>query len=738
MPSPWRLLIVEDSEADYLLLADNLRRQGFAALTERVATAAGLQAALDRQPWEAVLSDFNLPQFSALEALPLVKATDPDLPFLIVSGGIGEEAAVAAMRAGAHDFLSKQHLARLGVSLAREIGDAEQRRARRTAEAEQGRLTTDLDRALAESELLNQIVTTAAGQDNLEQMLTTALQHLRRVVAFTGGSIALLEQNTLTIHAAYGPFAAQALGQRLVRRPGNRSWGVVETGQSFLSPDVLAQGYQPTTPIRAYLAVPLTWHGRTYGLLEIDSTEANAFTPADLALTQKVAARLSGPVELAYRVAAERSARQAEQVASDRVHRLHRLGAALAGALLPEHVAEVAVAQGLEAMSAAAGIMWRVATDPPGLEVVRSVNYPAAVQQATARMSLDLDAPGPEVTRTRQAIWLESAAAQAARYPARAHLARATGYEALVYLPLAVTDSVLGVIAFSFAHVHPFTPDEQAFLLALARQIAQALERAGMYAELEARVVERTAALHTSNAALQREITERRLAEAELEHSRDVLRDLSARLQAVREEERTRIAYRIHDDLGQQLAGLKMDLAWLTRQMTALTPAPAVAEKLTAMGQLIDSMVGTVRVITTDLRPGLLDDFGLPAALEWQLQEFQEQTGIQAEFRGASELPLDQERATALFRIVQEALNNVAWHAQADRVIVALEVQAGQVQLAVLDNGRGVSTGLLASPKSLGLLGMRERARRLGGDLEIKNRAGGGTQVLIHVPTQPT
>lgn len=157
-----------------------------------------------------------------------------------------------------------------------------------------------LDRSLRETELLNAIASSASGETNLERILSSALEQLQAVLPFTGGSIALVDGDDLVIRAAAGTFAHQAHGQRL-RRGVGRAWQVVQTGEPFLSDDVQAEGARPTTDIRSYLAVPLIWAGRAFGLLEIDSTEAGAFRTADVDLLRRVAALLSGPVQLALR-----------------------------------------------------------------------------------------------------------------------------------------------------------------------------------------------------------------------------------------------------------------------------------------------------------------------------------------------------------------------------------------------------------------------------------------------------
>ena len=194
----------------------------------------------------------------------------------------------------------------------------------------------------------------------------------------------------------------------------------------------------------------------------------------------------------------------------------------------------------------------------------------------------------------------------------------------------------------------------------------------------------------------------------------DELRELSEALLSMREEERTRISHAIHDELGQALTGLKMDVAWLQRHLGQ--DQTTLREKTRAMSDLIDATVQTVRQIAAELRPGVLDDVGLVAAVEWQLQEFQTRTGIQCQLTGVVEKSaLDADLSTAAFRIFQEALTNVARHAQASRLKVNLEETATHLTLQIRDSGRGISDGEINHPKSIGLLGMRERARQRGG-----------------------
>jgi PAS domain S-box-containing protein len=234
------------------------------------------------------------------------------------------------------------------------------------------------------------------------------------------------------------------------------------------------------------------------------------------------------------------------------------------------------------------------------------------------------------------------------------------------------------------------------------------------------------------------DITDRKRAQEALLNSRNQLAALAVRLESVREEERTRIALEVHDVLGQALTGLKLDVAWAHKRITGSNePAQhaAVLARLASAQELLDSTIQSVRDIATTLRPGVLDEIGLEAAVEWQAREFQNRTGIvcNTTIRPRS-MALNPEQSTALFRILQEILTNVARHAQATNVDIRLEQSGEQVSLQVGDNGRGISGVEQSGPKSFGLLGMRLRAQQQGGSFNIHGTSGTGTTVTVSIP----
>ena len=250
---------------------------------------------------------------------------------------------------------------------------------------------------------------------------------------------------------------------------------------------------------------------------------------------------------------------------------------------------------------------------------------------------------------------------------------------------------------------------------------------------LERSVEQRTAVLDRVNQELRTEIAERQRAEDQFKASVEQLRSLAARLQSVREEERTSIAREIHDELGQSCTALKMDLALIGHKLTKRQIQ--LRAKIDSSTRLVDEMIGTLRRIASELRPRTLDDLGLNAALEGQAHEFQSRTGIPCHITFPEEpLALDPERSTAIFRIFQESLTNVVRHAQATRVEARLQREADCLLFVVRDNGIGFDPEEAKSRRSLGLVGMRERALLLDGELKVEGIPAVGTTLTLRIP----
>ena len=264
--------------------------------------------------------------------------------------------------------------------------------------------------------------------------------------------------------------------------------------------------------------------------------------------------------------------------------------------------------------------------------------------------------------------------------------------------------------------------------------------REPLYAAVTTTVVHDTRGQPVGLRWLLRDISERRAAqeraqqaEQALQHSREQLRALATHLQNQQEEERRRIAREIHDELAQALTALKIDLVWLSNQLR--TADDRCRQRLQDMGVLLDGLVSSVRRIGTELRPGILDDLGLTAAIEWQLQEVYKRTGLSYELAlPEEEIAVDQAHATAMFRIFQEALTNVVRHASARQVTVHLVPQPDALVLEIADDGKGITPDQLVDRGSLGLLSMRERAHLLGGDVTIRGKSGEGTIVTLRMP----
>ncbi len=362
---------------------------------------------------------------------------------------------------------------------------------------------------------------------------------------------------------------------------------------------------------------------------------------------------------------------------------------------------------------------------------------PQKLAQAKAlllRPAPDADAPpgAAQVLRTGQPELYPEASeallAAIARDADQIELVRSLGVKSAMIVPLVTRGHTLGTITLvlSAESGRQYTEVDLALAEELARRAALAVDNARLYAEaqqlnteLEERVTRRTAELQAA-------ITQ-------LENSRAQLLNLDQHEQVRREEDRARIARAVHDELGQALTGLKMDLAWLQKHTGP--KQRDLLQKFRDMSDLVDTTIQGVRRIATELRPGMLDDLGLVPAMEWQLQEFQKRSEIRCGFTSSlQEVALNPEETIVLFRILQETLTNVVRHASATQVEVSLDEEQGYVRLRVQDNGRGITESEKNGSKSFGLLGMRERVKLRSGDFHIHGTPGQGTTVVIKLP----
>lgn len=228
-------------------------------------------------------------------------------------------------------------------------------------------------------------------------------------------------------------------------------------------------------------------------------------------------------------------------------------------------------------------------------------------------------------------------------------------------------------------------------------------------------------------------LEEKLLADIQLKYSYQQVRNLASHLQNIREEERAAMAREVHDELGQQLTALNLDISWLMLKLR--DGDEAIAKKIAEMEKLIATALKTVKKIVTELHPAILDKLGIKDALRWQSHEFEKRTGIKVDVQlTQGPMPLDAKTAIAIFRIYQESLTNIMRHAQAKQVKCSFDKNENELILKIEDDGEGFDETLIAHKQSLGLLGMKERAVALGGECAIKSEPGKGTTIMVTVP----
>lgn len=706
MSKPLCILIIEDSEDDAVLLLRELRRGGHEPVFERVETAESMKSALQQKQWDIVISDYVLPQFSGPAALKILRESGIDLPFIIVSGNIGEDIAVEAMKSGAHDYILKGNLKRLIPAVERELRDAELRRE-----------SCRLKEIKKEKEFIDAVL------NNIE-MLVIVLDQTGKILSFNRAfeiltsysffevkdrpfwDIFLTADEVETIKTLFSELRAGMAPNRhknyWLTKSGSRrfiewTYSVIKDVEGSVK-YIIGTGIDATNRKQAEEAL---WQAteelqRSHKELEErvrvrtselsglnDDLEAEIYERRE---AEKRLARMNALYSILFRV-------------NEAIVRIHK------PEMLFEQTCRIVVDSGLFKMA------WIGSVDPDTAKVksiasagdngryldnvtIIARDVPEgrgptgrAIREGKAQICLDIE-NDPSMLPCRESALTE-------------------GFRSSAAIPLRDDFGVVGSLTVFADSPYFFADTEVRLLCSLAEDISFAIET--MAGE-----------------------NKRKEMEEDLKTSRDELRALSAHLQTMREEERIKIAREIHDELGQILTAAGLELSLIRNRYQDQAP---IHKAVSAVIELLDYAVTDIQRICEKLRPRILDHLGLPVAIKQEVAAFTKRTGIHCSLDLVSKIPgLTDESTIALFRVVQEALTNVARHSGATRLMVRLAADRRDVILEVTDNGKGISPQELGNNSSLGLIGMRERIRDVGGEVTFSGAAGKGTTITVKIP----
>ena len=673
MTTPLRVLIVEDNPDDAELMVLRLVKEDFQPQWQRVQTEAEYLAALEPPP-DLILADWRLPHFSGLRALQLLRQRGLDIPFVIVSGSIGEETAVDALRQGAHDYVLKDRPIRLGPAVRHALEEKRMRQERqRTEEALRAALETANQSRRA---LLSVLEDQKQAQEALaaeRNLLRTLIDNLPDAIYVKDTASRFLVANTTLTRLMGAASPDELLGktdfdfypQNLAVQFFADEQNVIRTGQPLIN--------------------------REEPLMDMATGRQGWLSTAKVPLRD-------GQGQIVGLVGIGRDITERRQL-EERLNAIHALGQKLVLTRDMTEIAQLVTDAARQVLRFPVCGLWLVDEEQNRLVQWAHTSWPGASEMPP----LPLDGERGitvAVARSGEPIYLPDVS-QDSRYfdggfPGRSELC----------VPLKVAGRVIGVLNAESEYLDAFGPADRQLLEALADAAAIALENA-------------------------------RLLEAVTTH-REELQRLSAQLMHAQEEERKHISQELHDEIGQSLTAIRINVATVKERLPAEI-SPTVREQLEETMMLADETLERAREMSRSLRPSMLDDAGLPFALRWHVNRYARRVGLEValEMVGLEER-LAPEVETVLYRLVQEALNNIAKHAQASQVHVRLERHNDTVYAFIEDNGRGFDMQSLARRKpaerGIGLLGMRERVASVGGRFRIHSSPGQGTRVSAEIP----
>jgi PAS domain S-box-containing protein len=712
MARPLRALLVEDSEDDAEIIGLELRRSGYDVTWQRVECEREYRACLSSQ-LDVILCDFNLPGFDALRALSIVQEQNLDVPFIIVSGAIGEDLAVQAMSEGADDYLLKDRLARLGQAVANALEQKELRDEKRRAD-QRLRESERRFRALIEHSADVVILLDPAGAILYHgPSLTTVLGYQsgeclgRSLFDFVHpDSVTRFKHHLNSLRRYLG--SSLAVEHRLRHKEGRWCWmeGVATNLLAEPGVEALVVNYRDITErkeaqqalqqahdqLEERVAERTAELSRTVSTLE---TEIRQRHQAEEALAAEKR-RLEMLYELSQELSATLDLREVADKALNLV--MTTLGAAYGELFLYDHAAErlrlaaaVSPKNDGEGADHASG---RGRASPLGLrpspankrpELRPGQSLPAYVAEARVAVAL------PNVNCEQHSVAMPGLADEVC---------------SLAAMPLTAGDELVGVLILFSEQAGYFGTTHLPLLQAVATPLALSLQNARLYEQVHA--------------------------------GREQLRRLAQRVVWAQEEERQRLSYQLHDEAGQALSALQINLSLVRNEIAR--------EAHSLRGQVDDAVVLTtetmdqVRAWAQNLRPPALDVVGLDPTLERLCREVAQRSGLSVTYHGTDLPALPGAVSISFYRFLQEALANVVKHASATEVSVVLVYDGEWLKLTVQDNGRGFdlyAENLAGQPGSVGLLGLQERFSLLDGRLDIESIPGQGTRVVATAPWRP-
>lgn len=691
MGIPLKILIIEDSEDDVVLLLRELKLGGYEPLHKRVETVEDMEAAMAERQWDVIISDFVMPQFSGLAALDLLKQSGLDIPFIVVSGKIGEDIAVEAMKAGAHDYILKGNLARLVPAVERELREAETRASKRAAEEELYRHQEHLEELVEErtNELRStneQLHREISDRKTAEEALRKAIKRAKEEKAKSEAIIAALGDGVVIHDSDYKITYQNLIHKNIIGdHLGEYCYKAYRVGEGHCTDCPVSLSFRDGMIHKAEKTISTDNGVRNIEITASPLRDAAGQIIAGIEVVRDTTERKKMEDEL------REHRDHLDLMVKDRTAELRKLNKELRAEIMRRIQMEKDLIESQR-------FVHRIADATPNIlylyDAIENRNI-----YINSRIKDILGYSPEEIKKMKSAFFKKLL-----------HPGDAPVIDALWKRFLKASD---GDIIESQYRLKNCSGDWRWFY---SRDI----------------VFKRTSGGHLKLVlGISQDVTERKMFEEELKSSREQLRLLLAHLQSVREDERTQISREIHDELGQSLTALKMDLSWMIKRL-GKDQGP-LWEKARLMSKLIDMNIQTVKRISAELRPGLLDDLGLTAALEWQAEEFKKRTGIKCEVSVLPEdMELDRDVSTAIFRIFQETLTNVVRHAKAKKVRASLKNKDDTLMFQVKDDGKGISEKQISNPRSIGLIGMRERVHSFGGRMEITGDKG--TTVTVTIP----